>query len=124
MTPSELLQAWHDAVNDKDVDGALTLCADDVAVGGPQGTGTGHELMRAWLQRSGIELRPQHELVVTDGRAMVHEKARWTTTDDAPAQLRDGSEHDTWVVFEVSGDHVTAVRRYETEADALREVAG
>jgi ketosteroid isomerase-like protein len=122
MTPSELLQAWHDAVNAKDVDAALALCAPDVAVGGPRGTGSGHEVMRAWLQRSGIELHPQHDLVVSGGRAVVHEKARWTTTDDAPVQLRDGSEHDTWVVFDVAGDRLTAVRRHETEDDALREV--
>lgn len=123
MTPPELLRAWHDAVNAKDVDRVLALCAEDVAVGGPRGTGRGREVVRAWLQRSGIELRPQHELVVSDGRAVVHEKARWSTTDDAPVQLRDGTEHDTWVVFDVGGDLVTGIRRYETEDDARREIA-
>lgn len=121
MRPPELLQAWHDAVNAKDVDRVLALCASDVSVGGPRGTGQGHDVMRAWLQRSGIELRPQHDIVVTRGRALVHEKACWRTTDDAPVQLRDGGEHDTWVVFDVRDDLVTAVRRYETEDDALRE---
>ncbi|GAB4062527.1 hypothetical protein GCM10028777_02550 [Angustibacter speluncae] len=123
MSPTEVLQAWHDAVNAHDVDAAVALCAPDVAVGGPRGTGTGHEVVRAWLVRSGIELRPQHDLVVTDGHAVVHEKARWRTTDDAPVQLRDGSEHDTWVVFGVAGGLVTAVRRFETEDDALRDAA-
>lgn len=121
MSPTEVLQAWHDAVNAHDVDAAVELCAADVAVGGPRGTGRGHEVVRAWLVRSGIELRPQHDLVVTDGHAVVHEKARWRTTDDAPVQLRDGSEHDTWVVFGVTGGLVTAVRRFETEEDALRD---
>ncbi len=121
MSPTEVLQAWHDAVNAHDVDAAVALCTPDVAVGGPRGTGHGHEVVRAWLVRSGIELRPQHDLVVADGHAVVHEKARWRTTDDAPVQLRDGSEHDTWVVFDVADGMLTAVRRFETEEDALRE---
>jgi hypothetical protein len=116
---AQTLQAWHDAVNAGDVEAAVALCGDDVAVGGPRGTGTGREVVRAWLVRSGIALHPQHDLVVADGRALVHERARWRTTDDAPVQLRDGSEHDTWVLFDVADGLVTAVRRFETEADAL-----
>lgn len=110
----EVVRAWHEAVNERDVDAALALCAADVAVGGPRGTGHGHDVMRAWLLRSGIELVPQHDLTEVEGRVLVHEKARWTTTADAPVQLRDAPPLDTWVVFEVDGGLVTSVARFET----------
>ena len=45
-TAEETVQAWHDAVNAGDVERAVALCADDVAVRGPKGTGHGHELIR------------------------------------------------------------------------------
>ena len=56
----QAVQAWHEAVNAGDVEAAVALCAADVAVTGPRGVGHGHDLMRAWLTRSGIRLEPQH----------------------------------------------------------------
>lgn len=122
-SPVEVVRAWHEAVGSRDVGAALALCVPEVAVAGPRGTGHGHEVMRAWLVRSGIELVPQHELTEVDGRVLVHEEARWTTTADAPAQLRGAPPMDTWVVFDVAGGLVTSVARFETEADALAAVA-
>ncbi len=122
-SPVAVVRAWHEAVNSRDVDAALALCVLEVAVAGPRGTGHGHDVMRAWLVRSGVELVPQHDLAEVDGRVLVHEKARWTTTADAPAQLRDAPPLDTWVVFDVAGALVTSVARFETETDALAAVA-
>jgi hypothetical protein len=122
-TAEETVRAWHDAVNAGDVEGAVALCAADVAVRGPQGTGHGHELMRAWLRRSGIRLEPQQPLREVDGRVFVHEKAQWTTTAQAPVQAPTDHPVDTWVVFTAEGGVVTSVGRYETEDDALEAVA-
>jgi hypothetical protein len=119
----ETVQAWHDAVNSGDVEAAVALCDPSVAVGGPQGTGHGHELMRAWLRRSGIRLEPQHPLREVDGRVFVHERAQWTTTKDAPAQAPTEHPVDTWAVFTAADGLVTSVSRYETEDDALHAVA-
>ena len=119
----QAVQAWHDAVNAGNIEQAVTLCAPEVAVGGPQGTGHGHELMRAWLGRSGIRLEPQHPLREVDGRVFVHERAQWTTTRDAPAQAPTEHPVDTWAVFTAADGLVTSVHRYETEDDALRAVA-
>ena len=122
-TAEQTVQAWHDAVNAGDVEGAVSLCAEDVAVRGPQGTGHGHDLMRAWLRRSGIRLEPQQPLREVDGRVFVHEKAQWTTTEQAPAQAPTDHPVDTWVVFAAADGLVTSVARYETENDALEAVA-
>ena len=115
----DVVSRWHAAVNDGDIAAALALCTVDVAVGGPRGDGHGHDLMRAWLQRSGISLEPQEELVERGGRIVVHERAQWRTAD-APVQAPTEAPADTWVVFEVCGGLVDAVRRYETAADVPR----
>jgi ketosteroid isomerase-like protein len=122
-TVVETVQAWHDAVNARDVGAAVALCAPDVQVVGPKGTGSGHDLMRAWLTRSGISLEPQHPLREVDGRVLVHEVAQWHTTAQAPAGAPTERPVDTWVVFAAAGGRLTSVARFETEADALRAVA-
>lgn len=114
--PARVVSAWHEAVNAGAVRRALVLCAPDVAVGGPHGVARGTEAMRAWLERSGIALEPQHELVAEGGRVVVHERARWRAPD-APAGVPTSEPADTWVVFEVADGLVTAVRRYETESE-------
>ena len=116
----QTVQAWHDAVNAQDIETAVALCSPDVVVRGPKGTGHGHELMRAWLTRSGIRLDPQHPLREVDGRLLVHEQAQWTTTEAAPAPAPTDQPVDTWVLFTAADGLVTSVSRYETEEDALR----
>ncbi|HET7326803.1 MAG TPA: nuclear transport factor 2 family protein [Nocardioidaceae bacterium] len=116
----EVLARWHAAVNAGDIDAALACCADDVAVQGPRGTGHGHELMRAWLTRSGIRLQPQggpRELTGSPSSytCVVHELAHWTAPD-APAGAPT-EPVDTWCVFTVAGDLLTSVARFETRAD-------
>jgi hypothetical protein len=110
-TPAGVLSQWHDAVNSGDVDAAVSLCAEDVAIQGPRGTGHGRDLVRAWLVRSGIRLAPQEELREVAGRFVVRELASWTT-DAAP----DGAPQDpteTWCLFTVGGDQVTSIARFE-----------
>ena len=122
-TVVETVQAWHDAVNARDVEAAVALCTADVQVVGPKGTGAGHDLMRAWLTRSGISLEPQHPLREVDGRVLVHEVAQWHTAGQAPVGAPVERPVDTWVVFAASEGRLTSVARYETEDDALRAVA-
>lgn len=109
-----VVQQWHDAVNARDIEAAVALCREDVAVGGPQGSGQGLELMRRWLTRSGITLKPQHPLTGAHGRLVVHELAQWRPTADAPVQAPTDAPADTWVVFEVRDGQLTAVSRYES----------
>ena len=111
----EIVQQWHDAVNARDIDAAVALCHPDVAVGGPRGTGEGHDVMRAWLTRSGISLELQEPLVESGpGRVVAHELAQWRTTADAPAEAPTHAPAPTWVVFGVRDDQLTSVRRFET----------
>lgn len=112
---SAVLERWHKAVNAGDIEAAVAECADDVAIAGPRGTGHGHDLVRAWLQRSGIRLEPLEPFAESDGRIVVREMARWTTAaapDGAPIEPTE-----TWVVFSVGDGKIRAIARYETAAD-------
>lgn len=113
--PDHVLHTWHDAVNAGDVDAALACCAEDVAVTGPRGTGHGRDLMRRWLERSGIRLVPQEDLVEQDGRYVVRELAHWTTEGAPDAAPREPTE--TWCVFTVSRGLLAGVARYESRDD-------
>lgn len=111
----DTVAAWHEAVNAGDVEGAIACCHPEVEVGGPRGTGRGHDLMRGWLGRSGIRLEPQHELAEDDrvpGRVVVEELARWTAANvpfPAPTEPTP-----TWVVFRAENGCLMSVFRYET----------
>jgi len=115
QTSAALLSAWHDAVNAGDVEAAVACCSEDVAVQGPRGVGHGHDLVRGWLQRSGIRLEPQEDLVERDGRFVVREVARWTTSNAPAGAPLEPTE--TWCVFRVGDGKVTSIARFETEAD-------
>ncbi len=101
---AQVLQHWHDAVNAADLEAAVALCTDDVAVRGPRGVGHGHQLVRDWLTRSGIRLEPLEPLLERNGRFVLAERARWTTA--ASEQV------DTWCVFEVRDGLVSSIARY------------
>ena len=113
---THLLAAWHDAVNAGDIEAAVALCSDDVAVQGPRGVGHGHDLVRGWPTRSGIRLEPQ-EVVGSDGRFVVREVAGWTTADAPDGAPLEPTE--TWCVFQVGDGKVTSIARFETKADIL-----
>ncbi len=100
-----------------DIEGAASLCTEDVAVLGPRGVGHGRDLLRAWLTRSGIRLTPLDDLEGGDGRYVIHERAQWTTPN-APTDAPSTEPAETWCVFEVSSGLVSSIARYETAAEA------
>ncbi|CAN5215693.1 hypothetical protein BH18ACT9_BH18ACT9_21760 [soil metagenome] len=92
---SAVLQRWHDAVNAGDIDGAVACCSAEVAVKGPRGVGHGRDLVRAWLDRSGIRLEPQGILSEHEDRTVVRESAWWTAPPDASAPGPTGPSEPT-----------------------------
>ncbi len=126
MNALDVVRAWQAAVSGGDVDRACALSAPDIEVGGPGGTARGHQLVREWIARTGIELQPQRmfrrgELVVVEHRAT------WKLPDGSAGTKTIGT------VFRVTGSLVAGVTRYDsldqalnasamTEADAIREL--
>ncbi|MDQ2805890.1 MAG: nuclear transport factor 2 family protein [Chloroflexota bacterium] len=55
-TPIAVVLAWQEAANRQDAERLLALSDPQIEIVGPRGSGYGHELLRAWLGRAGLEL--------------------------------------------------------------------
>lgn len=110
MTDGQLgsIERWHTAVNSGDAQGAGALCAADVEVGGPRGSGFGRDLVVEWVGHAGIRLDPVRWFCGPDG-AVVEQDARWSGGD--PTRLA--------TVFRIRDGRISAVLRHPATADAL-----
>ena len=57
-TPRDVVQAWQEAANGRDADRLIALSTPDIEIVGPRGSARGHRVLRDWLARAGVELRP------------------------------------------------------------------
>ncbi|BCB90625.1 nuclear transport factor 2 family protein [Phytohabitans suffuscus] len=110
-TVPEPIAAFHAAVNAADADRAAALATDDVEVGGPRGAGRGVELLRGWVEGSGVTLAPTAAHPFAGGVVVVAQQARWPGDDTV---------HEIATLFRVTPDgRLAAMIRYDTLADAL-----
>ncbi|OMC29024.1 hypothetical protein A5740_19065 [Mycobacterium sp. GA-1841] len=110
MTTSEIatVLAWHDALNDNDVDTLITLSSDDIELGDADGAAQGHTALREWASSGGA--------TVTPGRMYVHDGV---VVVEQTIMAVDGTSHTGAAAFRVVHDHVTSVFRHDTLAAAL-----
>jgi len=104
--------AWHDALNDGDVERLVALSHPDVEVGGPRGSAHGAQILREWVDRADIRLEPGrtfHEA----GTVVVEQGAQWQSADPDNVQTLAS-------VFMLIDGLVTSVVRYPDLASALR----
>ena len=108
------VDAWHEALNDGDVDRLVALSHLDVELGGPRGTGRGVQLLREWVGRAGIRLEPRRVFHRED-TVVVEQKAEWRSanTGQITGSQTVGS------VFVVRDDRIVSVLRYDDLDEAL-----
>ena len=113
MSTSEIatVLAWHDALNERDVDTLLALCTDDVEVGGTAGARQGKPALQHWAASHGATLTVGRTFY-RDGTVVAQEQE---TTPDA-----EGTR-DIASAFRVVEDKITAVFRHDTLAEALEQ---
>jgi ketosteroid isomerase-like protein len=112
MTTSEIatVLAWHDALNDSDLDTLVGLSSDDIDFGDAHGAAQGHEALRKWA--SSLEVIAElGRMYVHDGVVVVEQKI---SSRDHPFAIRSGAS-----AFRVVNDHITSVFRHEDLASAL-----
>ena len=112
MSTSEVatVLAWHDALNDNDVDTLLELSSDDIEVGGQEGAAQGLRALREWATTAGVTLVPGR-MFAFEGVVVVEQEA-----------TRSGKADETSTVasaFRVVHDQVTAVFRHPDLESAL-----
>ncbi|GAB2933661.1 nuclear transport factor 2 family protein [Rhodococcus aerolatus] len=115
MSTSEIatVLAWHDALNDRDVDTLLDLCTDDVDLGGADASLQGKTAVRRWAEGLGATL--------TVGRTYYRDGIVV-----AEAELATPSEPATTTVataFRVVHDRVATIFRHDSLAEALEQTA-
>jgi ketosteroid isomerase-like protein len=111
-TELQTVTAWHEALNSGDVERLVELSHPDVEVGGPRGTAHGAQVLREWVDRANINLRPGRNFRDGD-TVVVEQEAEWVSADP-------GSRQTVASVFLVHDGLVTSVVRYPGLAEALR----
>jgi ketosteroid isomerase-like protein len=104
--------AWHDALNNGDVERLVALCHPDVEVGGPRGSAHGTQILREWVDRANIRLEAGRTFGEAD-TVIVEQGAEWRSAEPGGAQMVAS-------VFVVSDGLVTSVLRYPDLTSALR----
>ncbi len=91
---------------------ACALSDEDIEVGGPRGSGRGHQIVRDWVARTGIALE---RLRIFHGGsvAVLEQRATWKLGDAGESTKVIGT------VFKVSGERVVSVVRYNSLEEAL-----
>jgi hypothetical protein len=103
MTTSEIatVLAWHDALNEQDLDTLIQVSSDDIEFGDASGAGQGHAALRDWANSLATSAAVPGRLYVRDGVVVAEEE--------------DGKA----AAFRVVHDHVTSVFRHDDLASAL-----
>lgn len=103
MTTSEIatVLAWHDALNERDLDTLIQVSSDDIEFGDASGAGQGHNALREWAGSLTTSAADPGRMYVRDGVVVAEEE--------------DGKA----AAFRVVHDHVTSVFRHDDLASAL-----
>ena len=103
MTTSEIatVLAWHDALNEGDLDTLIQVSSDDIEFGDESGAGQGHKALREWASSLDVTATVPGRMFVRDGVVVAEEQ--------------DGKAS----AFRVVRDHVTSVFRHDDLASAL-----
>jgi ketosteroid isomerase-like protein len=112
MTTSEVatVLAWHDALNESDLDTLVALSSDDIEVGNARGAVQGHDALRKWASSTGLTAVPGR-MYVRDGVVVVEEEISCTSDPDVTTTAASA--------FRVVRDHVTSVFRHDDLDAAL-----
>jgi hypothetical protein len=103
VTTSEIatVLAWHDALNEQDLDTLIQVSSDDIEFGDATGAGQGHVALRDWASSLATTAVVPGRMFVRDGVVVAEEE--------------DGRA----AAFRVVHDHVTSVFRHDDLASAL-----
>jgi hypothetical protein len=113
-----LINAWHDAVNRRDLAAALAVVTDPVEVSGPRGEQriTARDFAD-WIVTSGIRLRPVSAHPVDELTMVVEQEATWPDNADADTV---GPPVAVATLFKVRDGAISTARRFDSLHDALR----
>ncbi len=110
-----IVETWHEALNEGDVDRLVALSHPNIELGGPRGTGRGSQLLREWVARANVRLEPRRIFHQADTVA-VEQEAVWRSPNTGQVI----GSHTVASVFVLHDGRITSLLRYDDLAEALR----
>ncbi|MDQ3655970.1 MAG: nuclear transport factor 2 family protein [Chloroflexota bacterium] len=114
LDPIAVVQAFHDHLNDRNVNDLLGLATSNVRVGGPRGSGEGKHLLEEWVGRASITMTPQRWFA--NGETVVVEQS--ATWHDPDTGAETGSQT-VATMFTIENGQIAAIARYGFLAEAV-----
>jgi hypothetical protein len=111
LTP---VQKFHEHLNAGQAGDVMALATQDVAIGGPRGTGHGQQLLFEWVGRASISLRPVRWFA-RDDTVVVEQVAEW----HAPSEGEVTSSQRLATAFTVQDGKIAGIYRYGNIGEAL-----
>src|SRR4051812_39543738 len=70
------VQAWQQAASKPDIEHLIELSDPNIEIVGPRGSGFGHQLLRDWIARAGLQMTTLRAFV-RDSLVVVEQQAVW-----------------------------------------------
>lgn len=115
-SPFALVRAWQEAANNQDIERLLELSAPTIEIVGPRGSGFGHQLLRDWLGRAGLQLTTLRAYARGNVVVLAQHGVWHSIETEAVTGERDLASR-----FQVDDQHVVQFARYDDLQDALKE---
>lgn len=110
-----LVRAWVAAVNAVDIPGVVSRSSRDIVLGGPRGSAVGQKELRDWVERTRL-LIDVERIFAAGTRVVLLHRATWR--DPKGLRIAEATQASR---FDVAGDRVSTVVRYDSLDDALRD---
>lgn len=114
ITPDlDPVRKFHEYLNNGQADDVMALATDDVAIGGPRGTGHGRQLLHEWVGRASITMQPVRWFADNE-TVVVEQVAEWRGADGAVT-----SSQRLATAFTVRDGKLAGIYRYGNIGEAL-----
>ncbi len=112
--PLAIVRAWQNAANHQDAQRLLDLSDPSIEIVGPRGSGFGHQVLRDWMGRAGLNLTTLRAFV-RNNTVVLAQHGVWRSVETGEVI----GEADIASQLTVSGERVTKFARYDRLDEAL-----
>lgn len=113
-SPRATVEQFHEYFNARRRDEIMALAADDIAIGGARGKGSGKQLLEEWVGRATTTMHPRRWFAEGD-TVVIEEQIEWRTRDGSSV-----TDSATWgIAFTVRDGKIASLSRYANIGEAV-----